>query len=112
LYGFERKPQIFSDVVLKASAPDLKPNVILGIELKGWYILAKEKEPSFRYKVSPSVCAPADLLVVVPWALSHVISGAPIVFEPFAMSARHAAEYRNWYWKYKCRGQGKRINCC
>jgi hypothetical protein len=49
----------------------------MGIELKGWYVLAKEKEPSFRYKVTLTVCAPADLLVVVPWALSNVISGRP-----------------------------------
>lgn len=101
LYEFERQPQTFPDVVLKASAPDVEPAVLLGIELKGWYALAKEKEPSFRYKVTPAVCARTDLLVVVPWALSNVISGAPIVFEPFVMGARHAAEYRNWYWQHK-----------
>ena len=44
----------------------------MGIELKGWYVLAKEKEPSFRYKVTPAVCAPADLLVVVPWAYRYI----------------------------------------
>ncbi|RME55927.1 hypothetical protein D6779_11595 [Candidatus Parcubacteria bacterium] len=101
LYEFERQPQTFPDVVLKASAPDLEPTIIMGIELKGWYVLAKEREPSFRYKVTPAVCAPADLLVVVPWALANVISGSPIVFEPFVMGARHAAEYRNWYWQHK-----------
>ncbi len=101
LYEFERQPQTFPDVVLKASAPDVEPSVLMGIELKGWYVLAKEKEPSFRYKVTPEVCAPADLLVVVPWALTNVISGSPIVFEPFLIGARYAAEYRNWHWKYK-----------
>ncbi|HET8800264.1 MAG TPA: hypothetical protein VFN01_03680 [Marinobacter sp.] len=104
LYEFERQPQTFPDVVLKASAPDVEPTVLMGIELKGWYVLAKEKEPSFRYKVTPLVCAPADLLVVVPWALSNVISGSPMVFEPFVMGARHAAEYRNWYWRHKKKG--------
>jgi len=108
LYEFERQPQTFPDVVLKASAPDVKPTVLMGIELKGWYVLAKEKEPSLRYKVTPAVCAPADLLVVVPWALSNVISGSPIVFEPFVMGARHAAEYRNWYWKHKRKGSSDR----
>lgn len=108
LYEFERQPQTFPDVVLKASAPDVDPTVLMGIELKGWYVLAKEKEPSFRYKVTPAVCAPADLLVVVPWALSNVISGSPIVFEPFVMGARHAAEYRNWYWRHKRRGASNR----
>ena len=95
LYEFERQPQTFPDVVLKAIAPEVLPSVILGIELKGWYVLAKEKEPNFRYKVTLSVCAPADLLVVVPWALANVISGSPVLFEPFVMGARHAAEYRN-----------------
>lgn len=108
LYEFERQPQTFPDVVLKASAPDVEPDVLLGIELKGWYVLAKEKEPSFRYKVTPAVCAPADLLVVVPWALSNVISGSPIVFAPFLMGARHAAEYRNWYWQHKRKGISSR----
>jgi len=106
LYSFERQPQTFPDVVLRSSAPDGKPRVILGIELKGWYALAKEGEPSFRYNVTPAVCAPADLLVVVPWALSKVISGSPQVFAPYVISARQAAEYRNWYWEYKRGGTG------
>ena len=106
LYTFERQPQTFPDVVLKAAAPGVEPEVLMGIELKGWYVLAKEKEPSFRYKVTPAVCAPADLLVVIPWALSNVISGSPRVFEPYVTGARHAAEYRNWYWEHAKGGKG------
>jgi hypothetical protein len=100
LWSFERQPQTFPDVVLRTSAPDVEPKILMGIELKGWYALAKEREPSFRYKVTPAVCAPQDLLVVVPWALSKVISGSPQVFTPFVMGARHAAETRNWYWQH------------
>lgn len=106
LYSFERQPQTFPDVVLRASAPDVEPKVLMGIELKGWYALAKESEPSFRYKVTPAVCAPADLLVVFPWTLSKVISGSPQVFTPFVISARQAAEYRNWYWEHAKGGKG------
>lgn len=106
LFSFERQPQTFPDVVLRASAPDVKPRVLMGIELKGWYVLAKEREPSFRYKVTPTVCAPADLLTVVPWALSNVISGSPRVFSPFVIGACHAAEYRNWHWQYAKGGKG------
>jgi hypothetical protein len=40
-----------------------------------------------------------DLIVVVPWALSNVISGSPKVFSPFVESARYAAEYRNYHWQ-------------
>ena len=108
LYSFERQPQTFPDVVLRASAPGVEPRVILGIELKGWYVLAKEREPSFRYKVTSAVCAPQDLLVVVPWALSNVISGSPQVFMPFVVGARQAAEYRNWYWQHRKGGTGDR----
>lgn len=107
LYRFVRQPQTFPDITLRTSAPDIQPQIIMGIELKGWYILAKEREPSFRYKVTPNVCAPADLLVVYPWALSDVISGSPILFEPFVVSAHYAAEYRNWYWRYKKEGRGR-----
>ena len=106
LYSFERQPQTFPDVVLRAATTDVEPHVILGIELKGWYALAKEKEPSFRYKVTPGVCAPADLLVVVPWTLSKVISGSPTVFTPYVTGARYAAQYRNWYWANAKGGRG------
>lgn len=100
LYDFERQPQTFPDVVLKSNSPDADPSILLGIELKGWYALAKENVPSFRYKATPSVCAPADLLVVVPWALSNVVSGTPIVFKPYLVPAKFAAEYRNWHWEF------------
>lgn len=103
-YRFVRQPQTFPDVVLKAAAPDVSPGILLGIELKGWYALAKEREPSFRYKVTPAVCSPADLLVVFPWALSRVISGSPQLFAPYVTSARYAAEYRNWHWEHVVRG--------
>lgn len=66
----------------------------------GWYALAKEGEPSFRYKVTPAVCADADLIVIVPWTLSEVISGTPIVHDPYIAHARFAAEYRNWWWTH------------
>ncbi len=41
-----------------------------------------------------------DLIVVVPWVLSNVISGSPLLFEPFIESARYAAEYRNYHWQH------------
>lgn len=102
-YRFVRQPQTFPDVVLKAAAPGVTPEILFGIELKGWYVLAKEREPSFRYRVTPAVCADVDLLVVFPWALSRVISGSPQLFAPFVVSARYAAEYRNWHWKHVTR---------
>jgi len=56
-YSFARQSQRFPDVILRTAA-DLEPKILMGIELKGWYALAKEREPSFRYKASPNVCAP------------------------------------------------------
>jgi hypothetical protein len=105
LYDFERRPQTFPDVILKASSRELPTQIILGIELKGWYVLAKEQEASFRYRVTPAVCADADLLVVVPWALSEVVSGTPKIFQPFVTGAKYAAEYKNWYWQHKMIGK-------
>ena len=72
----------------------------MGIELKGWFVLAKEGEPSFRYTVTPAACAPSDLLVVFPWMLSEIISGSPKLLEPFISEARYAAEHRNYYWMH------------
>lgn len=96
LYSFVRQPQTFPDVLLrKASDGD----VILGIELKGWYSLAKEQEPSFRFVVTPAVCNQQDLLVVYPWHLSEVISGSPILAQPYIEHAKYVALYRNWQWE-------------
>ncbi|MGD9874341.1 MAG: hypothetical protein AB7T27_08710 [Kiritimatiellia bacterium] len=101
LYSFTRQSQTFPDVLLKRTSGNssLRDEIILGIELKGWYLLAKEAEPSFRFQVTAKACAPQDLLVVVPWALNNVISGSPRVFTPYIESAQYAAEYRNYHWQ-------------
>lgn len=105
-YGFERYSQTFPDVRLvdkrDASAPP-----VMGIELKGWYLLAKEKAPSYRYTATPAACSPFDLLVVAPWHLAHVLSGPPVVRDPYVEYARHAAEMRNYYWTHQ---RGARTN--
>lgn len=100
LYSFVRQSQTFPDVLLRKSSAstEAEEDVILGIELKGWYLLAKEKEPSFRFQVTPAACAVQDLIMVVPWVLSNVISGTPKLFAPYVESARYAAEYRNYHW--------------
>ena len=96
-YSFVRQAQTFPDVLLrKASTGD----VLLGIEMKGWYLLAKETEPSLRFQVTIGACARQDLIVVVPWLLGNVISGSPVIFEPFVESAKYAAAYRNFHWQH------------
>lgn len=72
----------------------------MGIELKGWYLLAKEAEPSLRFQAAAAACAGQDLIVVVPWVLGNVISGSPVLFEPFIESAKFAAVYRNHHWQH------------
>jgi len=102
LYTLVRQAQTFPDVLLARSSPDgvfTAENVLLGIELKGWYLLAKEGEPSFRFQVTPEACAVADMIVVVPWTLSNVISGVPKIFTPYIESAKYAAQYRNYWWE-------------
>ena len=103
-YLFVRQPQSFPDVVLKNLSDEASPP-IMGIELKGWYLLAKEAEPSMRFQQTKRACADADLIMVVPWVLNSVISGRPRIYSPFIESAKYAAEYRNRYWK-KMRGSG------
>jgi hypothetical protein len=96
-FQFLRQPQTFPDVLLVD--PDNTNDVLFGIELKSWYLLAKEAEPSFRYQVTPAACADADLLVIIPWVLSNVLSGSPIIFNPYIAPARYIAEYRNFWWQ-------------
>lgn len=99
LYGFHRQAQTFPDVILLRHTGS-KKKIALGVEMKGWYILAKEGVPSFRYRVTPEACADWDILAVVPWHLSNVLSGIPRVLTPGVWSAKYAAEYRNYWWQH------------
>jgi hypothetical protein len=109
-YAFVRQSQTFPDVLLRKTGanPNDADHIIMGIELKGWYLLAKEAEPSFRFQVTPAACAPADLIVVVPWALNNVIAGSPMVFPPYVESSRYAAEYRNYHWQHLRDAKGEK----
>jgi hypothetical protein len=98
-YGFVRQPQTFPDVLLRKKTNG--SDVLLGIELKGWYLLNNEGMPNFRFTVNPGCCNPWDLLVVVPWVLSNVISGSPVVYDVFVEMAQYAAKQRNYYWQYE-----------
>lgn len=101
LFRFVRQAQTFPDVLLTSRVPDKTKDseIAFGIELKGWYLLAKEGEPSFRYQVTSAACSHLDLIVVVPWFLSSVISGVPKVLQPYIELARYAAEFRNYHWQ-------------
>lgn len=99
-HRFVRSAQTFPDVRLLAHDRDGSPEIALGIELKGWYLLSREGEPSFRYTVTPAACSPRDLLVVVPWHLKNVLSGEPVVHQPYIEQARYVAQFRNWWWTH------------
>jgi len=96
-YAFRRSSQSFPDVrLVDSTSSDSRP--LLGIELKGWYLLTKEKVPTFRYRVTPDACSIFDLLVVIPWHLNNVLAGKPVIIDPFITNAKWAAEARNHYW--------------
>lgn len=98
-YAFVRSSQAFPDVRLQrrsAGAID----VVFGIELKGWFLLAKEGVPSLRYKVSPDACNPWDLVCVVPWYLNNAVAGTAQVTTPWVEQAKYAAEWRDHWWEF------------
>ena len=97
-YSFVRQSQTFPDVVLVKIDNGTIP--LMGIELKGWYLLAKEKQPTYRFTATEKACSPWDLLVVVPWVLSNVLAGSPMLFRPFVRTADHCAKRRNYYWQH------------
>lgn len=104
-FYFLRQAQTFPDVLLiDVSNPK---NVLLGIELKAWYVLSKEGEPSFRFKIDPDACSEADLLVVFPWLLSDVTVGRPKLLPPYIELAKYVAESRNFYWQENRKKEGK-----
>ena len=52
-YRFVRQPQTFPDVLLKRNANEtgaLNEEILLGIELKSWYLLAKKGSPVLDFK--------------------------------------------------------------
>lgn len=99
---FKRQPQTFPDVAFRRETAE-GSEVLFGIEIKSWYILAKEMEPSFRMDVNREFCAPADLAVIYPWAFSAAVSGTPRLFRPLVLGARKAARLRNEAWINKAK---------
>lgn len=95
-YTFIRQSQTFPDILFA----NIQNNnyIIFGIELKAWYVFSKESEPSFRFTVDSDACGSPDLLVVMPWFLSEVLSGTPSLLFPYIELGKYAAEYRNYYW--------------
>ena len=96
---FKRYPESFPDVRLLGNSEDKTP--LIGIELKGWYLLSKEAEPSLRYKASADAVTEWDILCCVPWGLSNVLSGKPSVFEPYIEQAKFASDMRTYYWNHR-----------
>lgn len=95
-YEFKRYAESFPDVRLERNDGG---EPLIGIELKGWYLLAKEEEPSFRFKASANAMTVWDLIAVFPWSLSNVISGKPVLEAPFIEQAKYAADLRTEYWE-------------
>ena len=102
-YSFVRQPQTFPDVTLRSI--DNGIDTLLGIELKGWYLLSRERVPTYRFTATRNACNPWDMLVVVPWVLSNVLAGSPVLKRPFVQPARYCAEKRNYYWQYERNAQ-------
>lgn len=97
-YHFIRSNESFPDVRLVKK--DDCHVVVLGIELKSWFILSKEGEPSFRYRTASEACDPADLLCIIPWYLSDAVCGHPVLVTPWVYSAKAASEATKRYWIY------------
>lgn len=98
-YHFIRSNESFPDVRLVKKNGN--HDSILGIELKSWFILSKEGEPSFRYKTASEACDRGDLLCIIPWYLSDAVCGHPVLATPWVFSAKAAAEATKRYWIYE-----------
>ena len=97
-YEFKRYAESFPDVRLERNGGDAP---VIGIELKGWYLLAKEEMPSFRFRASANAMTIWDLIAVFPWSLSNVISGTPILESPYIEQAKYVADLRTYYWEHR-----------
>lgn len=110
-FKFVRYSQTFPDVRLERPRSSAAPEVAFGVELKGWYLLSKELEPSYRFQAAVRACSELDILAVVPWHFDEVVSGTPTVLSPYIEPARWLAEARNYWWAHVRRSRspaGKR----
>jgi len=103
-WEFHRQPQTFPDVVLRRVSPT-GVETLFGIEIKSWYALSKEEEPSFRFNVNRNFCHPADLVAIYPWALDAAVAGKPTLFRPLVAGARKAARVREESWLQKAQSE-------
>ena len=103
-YTFIRQPQTFPDVILRET--NNGQDILMGIELKGWYLLAREGVPTYRFTVTEKACNPQDLIAVVPWVLSNILAGSPVLHRPFVETAMYCAQKRNYYWVYQRKTTG------
>ena len=97
-YTFVRSAQAFPDVRLvhRSNSEDIK----LGIELKSWFLLSKEGEPSMRFVPHPDACAALDMVCVVPWYLSNAVCGKPQVARPWVQQAKYATKWSMFFWQF------------
>ena len=98
-YHFVRSNESFPDVRL-VKTTDARC-VAMGIELKSWFILSREGEPSFRYRTASEACDKGDLLCIIPWYLSDAVCGNPVLTTPWVFSAKAASEATKRYWVYE-----------
>ena len=58
-YTFVRQSQTFPDVILRKTHNG--QDILMGVELKGWYLLASEGVPTYRFTVTERRAAPMTL---------------------------------------------------
>lgn len=62
------------------------------------------------YKASADAVTEWDLICCVPWGLSNVLSGKPVVYEPYVEQAKFASDMRTYYWNHR-RGDNSKRDC-
>ena len=68
LYSFVRQAQTFPDVLLRRTSSG---EILMGIELKGWYLLAKDEGHGFRKKSNRDYLADAMALFLETFLLGE-----------------------------------------
>ncbi|WP_293913164.1 hypothetical protein [Deinococcus sp.] len=75
----------------------LDNTILLSIESKTWFLFSGD-DITARFHVSPTYIKNDTLIVIFPWVMSKLISGSPIMYEPYICNARELAELRDKTW--------------
>lgn len=98
-WTFGRNTVQFPDIMLVDENADAvgKHRILFHIEVKTWYVFARDLITA-RFNTAPSCIKSDALLLVFPWYMTQLVHGVPRVLKPLVYPAKELALRRDTVW--------------